>query len=263
MCGAPECGAGPRMQVLTGATLTTTTTPTAGHTTRVTGIMRTTATTTTGDIAKMHVCFAQGPAKSSGPCCMNWVHFPLRLIQHFKVSVDLPGGMKIRLGQITNLTLRGNLYVPRIDCFGRRAPALRERVRRRSILPARGGPKYPSRLDVIVAPGPATGSPARAALPGCLLAESILPVRSVEHDRVVAAPGSAPRPGTGSSCSSLLASSSSKASTVIPIFCHGYSFPTLPRLPATLLPTSSQKLGVLAAWVSFPSVLSAAFEDAP
>ena len=47
------------------------------------------------------------------------------------------------------------------------------------------------------------------------------------------------------------------------IVCHGYSFPALPRLPATLLPTSSQKLGVFAAWVSSPRRLSAAFEEVP
>jgi hypothetical protein len=40
------------MQVRTGTTLTMTTTTGAGHTTRVTGIMKTTATTMTGDIAK-------------------------------------------------------------------------------------------------------------------------------------------------------------------------------------------------------------------
>ncbi len=41
--------------------------------------------------------------------------FRYRLIQHFKVSVDLPCGLKVRLGQIANLTLRGNLDVPRIS----------------------------------------------------------------------------------------------------------------------------------------------------
>src|SRR5580704_15975793 len=53
------------------------------------------------------------------------------------------------------------------------------------------------------------------------------------------------------------------AGFVFLMVCHGYSFPTLPRLPATLLPTSSQKLGVFAAWVSSPRTLSAAFEDVP
>jgi hypothetical protein len=47
------------------------------------------------------------------------------------------------------------------------------------------------------------------------------------------------------------------------IVCHGYSFPALPRLDARLPPTSSQKLGVLAALVSSPRRLSAAFEEVP
>ncbi len=53
MSGSPECGAGHRTQVLIGPILTTTTTHRVGLTTRATGTMKTTATTTTGDIAKM------------------------------------------------------------------------------------------------------------------------------------------------------------------------------------------------------------------
>ena len=60
--------------------------------------MMTTATTMTGDTTKVLFYVNRGPAKKLGPCCMSWLAFPLRLIQHFKVSVDLPGGMKIRLG---------------------------------------------------------------------------------------------------------------------------------------------------------------------
>jgi hypothetical protein len=50
------------MQVRTGTTLTMTTTTGAGHTTRVTGIMKTTATTMTGVIAKA-VCCTQARLK--------------------------------------------------------------------------------------------------------------------------------------------------------------------------------------------------------
>jgi hypothetical protein len=100
------------MRVRTGTTPTMTTTTEAGPTTRVIGAMKTTVITTTGDIAKDAVLIKQGPAKKFHRALLpNLGQFSSRLIQHFKISIDLPGSMKICLGQITDLTLRGNLYV--------------------------------------------------------------------------------------------------------------------------------------------------------
>jgi hypothetical protein len=99
------------MQVLTGTTPTMTTTTGAGPTTTVIGAMKTTATTTIG-IANDAVLIKRGPAKKFHRALLTELgQFSSRLIQHFKVSIDLPGSMKICLGQITDLSLRGNLYV--------------------------------------------------------------------------------------------------------------------------------------------------------
>src|SRR3984885_543361 len=111
MSGGMECGRGRRTLALTGPILTTITTSRAGPTTRVTGAMKTTATTTIG-IAKDAVLIKRGPAKKFHRALLpNLGQFSSRLIQHFKIPIDLPGSMKICLGQITDLSLRGNLYV--------------------------------------------------------------------------------------------------------------------------------------------------------
>ena len=69
MSGGMECGRDRRMRVPTGAILTTITTIGAGRTTKVTGIMKTMATTMTGDIAKPHL-FHRGPTERLGLCCI-------------------------------------------------------------------------------------------------------------------------------------------------------------------------------------------------
>jgi hypothetical protein len=64
MFGYREYGGDPRLRVLTGATRTMITTPTVGHTMRVTGTTKIMATTTIGDIGRP---WFPGPAAQVGP----------------------------------------------------------------------------------------------------------------------------------------------------------------------------------------------------
>jgi hypothetical protein len=67
MSGDMEFGKGRHTRVLTGPILTTITTGRAGLTTRVIGAMKTTATTMTGDIAKMLFCSTGFDKKGRAP----------------------------------------------------------------------------------------------------------------------------------------------------------------------------------------------------
>src|ERR1700677_3749241 len=68
MCGLPECGADRPTPAPIGPTATTTTMTADGPTMRAIGIMKITATTTTGVTARLRTMFSTGPAATlAGP----------------------------------------------------------------------------------------------------------------------------------------------------------------------------------------------------
>lgn len=77
MFGFLACGVGRRIRVPTGRILITITTPTGGHITRVTGITKTTETTTIGGIAKL--IRTQARPEMAGPLCVLVSYFQLVL----------------------------------------------------------------------------------------------------------------------------------------------------------------------------------------
>jgi len=70
MCGGAEYGRGPRMRERTGTILTMITTERAGRSMKVTGTMKTMATTTTGDTGNINMDQFQRPDRKIRPLCL-------------------------------------------------------------------------------------------------------------------------------------------------------------------------------------------------